>query len=46
MNEFLGNGFFYISELYEKEVGGKKLIYWHVKFPFPMSNRDVSSENW
>ncbi|KAL5010566.1 hypothetical protein ScPMuIL_012871 [Solemya velum] len=30
----------YVKELYEKEVGGKKLIYWHVKFPFPMSNRD------
>lgn len=30
----------YVHELYEKEVSGKKFIYWDVKFPKPMSYRD------
>ncbi|XP_021340287.1 phosphatidylcholine transfer protein-like [Mizuhopecten yessoensis] len=30
----------YVHELYEKEEDGKKLVYWNVNFPFPMSNRD------
>lgn len=30
----------YVKELYEKEVDGKITIYWEVKYPFPMSNRD------
>jgi len=36
----------FISELYEREVeGGKKVIYWNVNYPFPMSKRDVSFTN-
>ncbi|XP_055983679.1 phosphatidylcholine transfer protein [Sorex fumeus] len=30
----------YVKELYEKEVDGKTVIYWEVKYPFPLSNRD------
>ncbi|XP_045038475.2 phosphatidylcholine transfer protein isoform X1 [Desmodus rotundus] len=30
----------YVKELYEKECGGKTVVYWEVKYPFPMSNRD------
>lgn len=28
--------------LYEKDFGGHTAIYWEVKYPFPLSNRDVS----
>lgn len=31
-----------IPDLYEIEEGDKKGIYWQVKFPFPLANRDVS----
>ncbi|XP_037350844.1 phosphatidylcholine transfer protein isoform X1 [Talpa occidentalis] len=30
----------YVKELYEKECNGETVIYWEVKYPFPMSNRD------
>nr|KAF6458041.1 phosphatidylcholine transfer protein [Rousettus aegyptiacus] len=30
----------YVKELYEKECDGKIVVYWEVKYPFPMSNRD------
>ncbi|KAL7826645.1 hypothetical protein AOLI_G00318540 [Acnodon oligacanthus] len=30
----------YAKELYEKDYGGQKAIYWEVKYPFPLSNRD------
>lgn len=30
------------SELYEKDFDGQSAIYWEVKYPFPLSNRDVS----
>ncbi|XP_075871887.1 phosphatidylcholine transfer protein [Nelusetta ayraudi] len=30
----------YAKELYEKEHSGQKSIYWEVKYPFPLSNRD------
>ncbi|XP_006889518.1 PREDICTED: phosphatidylcholine transfer protein [Elephantulus edwardii] len=30
----------YVKELYEKECGGETVVYWEVKYPFPMSNRD------
>uniref|UniRef100_A0A8C1LFZ4 Uncharacterized protein n=1 Tax=Cyprinus carpio TaxID=7962 RepID=A0A8C1LFZ4_CYPCA len=30
------------SELHEKDYGGQKAIYWEVKYPLPLSNRDVS----
>ncbi|XP_045693418.1 phosphatidylcholine transfer protein [Phyllostomus hastatus] len=30
----------YVKELYEKECGGQTVVYWEVKYPFPMSNRD------
>lgn len=30
------------SELYEKECNGIVAVYWEVKYPFPLSNRDVS----
>ncbi|XP_045155615.1 phosphatidylcholine transfer protein isoform X2 [Echinops telfairi] len=31
----------YVKELYEKDCGdGETVIYWEVKYPFPMSNRD------
>ncbi|XP_001368863.1 phosphatidylcholine transfer protein isoform X1 [Monodelphis domestica] len=30
----------YVKELYEKEICGKMVIYWEVKYPFPVSNRD------
>ncbi|XP_004608944.2 phosphatidylcholine transfer protein [Sorex araneus] len=30
----------YVKELYEKEVDGKTVVYWEVKYPFPLSNRD------
>ncbi|KAF6299313.1 phosphatidylcholine transfer protein [Rhinolophus ferrumequinum] len=29
-----------VNELYEKECDGKTVVYWEVKYPFPMSNRD------
>ncbi|XP_039741635.1 phosphatidylcholine transfer protein isoform X2 [Pteropus medius] len=29
-----------VKELYEKECDGKIVVYWEVKYPFPMSNRD------
>ncbi|KGL78196.1 Phosphatidylcholine transfer protein, partial [Tinamus guttatus] len=32
----------YVKELYEKTYDGEKIIYWEVKYPFPLSNRDVS----
>uniref|UniRef100_A0A6I8MXR0 START domain-containing protein n=1 Tax=Ornithorhynchus anatinus TaxID=9258 RepID=A0A6I8MXR0_ORNAN len=32
----------YVKELREQECEGKKIVYWEVKYPFPMSNRDVS----
>ncbi|XP_016149280.1 phosphatidylcholine transfer protein-like [Sinocyclocheilus grahami] len=31
-----------IAELHEKDYGGQKAIYWEVKYPLPLSNRDVS----
>lgn len=30
----------YVSELYEREANGMKVIYWDVAYPFPMSHRD------
>ncbi|CAL8271057.1 unnamed protein product [Lota lota] len=30
----------YVKELQEKDFDGHKAIYWEVKYPFPMSNRD------
>lgn len=33
------------SELTEKDYDGKSAIYWEVKYPFPLSNRDVSYRN-
>ncbi|XP_006154733.1 phosphatidylcholine transfer protein [Tupaia chinensis] len=30
----------YVSKLYEKECNGKMVVYWEVKYPFPMYNRD------
>ncbi|XP_028935846.2 phosphatidylcholine transfer protein [Ornithorhynchus anatinus] len=30
----------YVKELREQECEGKKIVYWEVKYPFPMSNRD------
>ncbi|XDA80230.1 hypothetical protein R6Z07F_010203 [Ovis aries] len=30
----------YVKELYEKERNGETVVYWQVKYPFPMSNRD------
>ncbi|XP_026942920.1 phosphatidylcholine transfer protein [Sagmatias obliquidens] len=30
----------YVKELYEKECNGEAVVYWQVKYPFPMSNRD------
>lgn len=33
---------FMTLELYEKDFNGQSAIYWEVKYPFPMSNRDVS----
>ncbi|XP_074511941.1 phosphatidylcholine transfer protein [Sebastes fasciatus] len=30
----------YVKELYEKDFSGQKAIYWEVKYPFPLSNRD------
>ena len=36
------NFFLFSSELYEKECSGRTVVYWEVKYPFPMSNRDVS----
>ncbi|XP_066877594.1 phosphatidylcholine transfer protein [Kogia breviceps] len=30
----------YVKELYEKECNGEVMVYWQVKYPFPMSNRD------
>ncbi|KFQ45472.1 Phosphatidylcholine transfer protein, partial [Nestor notabilis] len=32
----------YVKELHEKTYDGEKVIYWEVKYPFPLSNRDVS----
>jgi len=32
----------FFPELYEREADGKKVIYWNVNYPWPMSNRDVS----
>ncbi|GAB5580880.1 phosphatidylcholine transfer protein isoform X1 [Prionailurus iriomotensis] len=31
----------YVKELYEKECNGETVVYWEVKYPFPMSNRDL-----
>lgn len=31
-----------VLALYEKDFGGHSAIYWEVKYPFPLSNRDVS----
>uniref|UniRef100_A0A3P9J467 Phosphatidylcholine transfer protein n=1 Tax=Oryzias latipes TaxID=8090 RepID=A0A3P9J467_ORYLA len=30
----------YAKELYEKDFDGETAIYWEVKYPFPLSNRD------
>ncbi|KAM9209133.1 phosphatidylcholine transfer protein [Dugong dugon] len=30
----------YVREVYEKEYNGETVVYWEVKYPFPMSNRD------
>ncbi|KAM4534657.1 phosphatidylcholine transfer protein [Fundulus diaphanus] len=30
----------YVKELDEKDFGGERAIYWEVKYPFPLSNRD------
>uniref|UniRef100_A0A4X2L858 Phosphatidylcholine transfer protein n=2 Tax=Vombatus ursinus TaxID=29139 RepID=A0A4X2L858_VOMUR len=30
----------YVKELYETNIGGKIVVYWEVKYPFPMYNRD------
>uniref|UniRef100_A0A3P9AC71 Phosphatidylcholine transfer protein n=1 Tax=Esox lucius TaxID=8010 RepID=A0A3P9AC71_ESOLU len=30
----------YVKELYEKDYDGQSAIYWEVKYPFPLSNRD------
>nr|XP_020460588.1 phosphatidylcholine transfer protein [Monopterus albus] len=30
----------YVKELYEKDFDGHVAIYWEVKYPFPLSNRD------
>ncbi|XP_016381677.1 phosphatidylcholine transfer protein-like [Sinocyclocheilus rhinocerous] len=30
----------YVKELHEKDYGGQKAIYWEVKYPLPLSNRD------
>ncbi|XP_005056179.1 PREDICTED: phosphatidylcholine transfer protein [Ficedula albicollis] len=30
----------YVKELYEETHDGEKVIYWEVKYPFPLSNRD------
>ncbi|KAJ8251747.1 hypothetical protein GJAV_G00225000 [Gymnothorax javanicus] len=30
----------YVKELYERDCDGQTAIYWEVKFPFPLSNRD------
>ncbi|XP_044839482.1 phosphatidylcholine transfer protein [Mauremys mutica] len=30
----------YVKELSEKIYDGKRIIYWEVKYPFPLSNRD------
>uniref|UniRef100_A0A671RS48 Phosphatidylcholine transfer protein n=1 Tax=Sinocyclocheilus anshuiensis TaxID=1608454 RepID=A0A671RS48_9TELE len=30
----------YVKELNEKDYGGQKAIYWEVKYPLPLSNRD------
>uniref|UniRef100_A0AAQ5ZL37 Phosphatidylcholine transfer protein n=1 Tax=Amphiprion ocellaris TaxID=80972 RepID=A0AAQ5ZL37_AMPOC len=32
----------YVKELHEKDFDGQSAIYWEVKYPFPLSNRDVS----
>lgn len=31
-----------VSALYEADFGGHTAVYWEVKYPFPLSNRDVS----
>ncbi|NXC65636.1 PPCT protein, partial [Anhinga anhinga] len=30
----------YAKELYEETYDGEKVVYWEVKYPFPLSNRD------
>nr|XP_024647054.1 phosphatidylcholine transfer protein isoform X7 [Macaca nemestrina] len=30
----------YVKALYEQECNGQTVVYWEVKYPFPMSNRD------
>ncbi|XP_043957299.1 phosphatidylcholine transfer protein [Gambusia affinis] len=30
----------YVKELYEKDFDGQTAIYWEVKYPFPLKNRD------
>ncbi|XP_064223649.1 phosphatidylcholine transfer protein isoform X1 [Aotus nancymaae] len=30
----------YVKALYEQECNGETVVYWEVKYPFPMSNRD------
>lgn len=39
-NEYRKQWDSYVKELYEFEADGKKLIYWNVNYPWPMSNRD------
>ncbi|KAK1785661.1 hypothetical protein P4O66_019007 [Electrophorus voltai] len=34
----------YVKELYEMDCGGLKAIYWEVKYPFPLSNRDTDRQ--
>ncbi|KAF3699760.1 Phosphatidylcholine transfer protein [Channa argus] len=34
----------YVKELYEKDFSGQPAIYWEVKYPFPLSNRDVKPQ--
>lgn len=36
---------FVSTELTEKDYDGQSAIYWEVKYPFPLSNRDVSYRN-
>lgn len=41
-NKSFNNLPFSTVELYEETYDGEKVIYWEVKYPFPLSNRDVS----
>ncbi|XP_036946017.1 phosphatidylcholine transfer protein isoform X2 [Acanthopagrus latus] len=37
---FICKSYLFYSELYEKDFDGQHAIYWEVKYPFPLSNRD------